>query len=289
MYRRRRRRHWVLRRILICSAAAGILFLAGVGTARLVRGLEAYSIRSAPALSESARHTEGSGPSSGAPPGSSAFSAVSGADSASSGSGPPMVTSGSAPESMVEKSWFDDAVFIGDSRTEGLANCDGLGDAAYYALKGLMVSTVGTKPAVEAGGRKVSVLQALGMKKFGKVYVMLGVNELGWSSSQTFVEKYADMVDEIRKDQPDAKIYLQSILPVTAEKSASSAVYTNRKIDSYNQAIQKIAEQKKVRYLAVNTAVSDASGCLPADASADGVHLNAAYCGKWSEYLRSHT
>lgn len=189
---------------------------------------------------------------------------------------------------MVPESWFDDAVFIGDSRTEGLANYDGLGDAVYYAHKGLTVSTVSTEPVVRIDGQKVAIMQALRKKHFAKIYLMLGVNELGWSSSQTFVEKYASLVDQLKKDQPDAQIYLQSILPVSAKKSESGTVYTNEKIVSYNQAIQKIAGQKKVRYLAVNTAVSDSAGCLPADASTDGVHLNAAYCGKWCAYLRSH-
>lgn len=282
MNRRRRRRRQILRKILICVAAAGILFLAGAGTARLVRGLEGNSPLSAPS-SEIARASE-------APPGSS-----SGAPPAPSSAAPPVVSkppaevSGPPPESMVEKSWFDDAVFIGDSRTEGLALYDGLGGASYYTLKGLMVSTVETKPAVEIGGRKVSVMQALRMEKFGKVYVMLGVNELGWSSSQTFVEDYGKLVDDLKKNQPGARIYLQSILPVTAEKSASSTIYNNTKIESYNKAIRKIADEKGVRYLAVSSAVSDRSGCLPPEASTDGVHLNAKYCGKWCEYLRSHT
>ena len=294
MNRRRRRRRQILRKVLICVTAAGILFLAGAGTARLVRGLEGgRSPQSAPSSGIAGASQGSPGSSSGAPPGPSSAappsSAASRPGSSSGASEPPAEASGSASGPMVAKSWFDDAVFIGDSRTEGLANYNGLGGASYYTLKGLMVSTVGTKPAVRIGNAKVSVMQALQKKKFGKVYVMLGVNELGWSSSQTFVEDYGKMVDDMKKDQPGAKIYLQSILPVTEEKSSSSDIYNNAKIDSYNKAIRKIAEQKGVRYLAVNSAVSDGSGCLPADASTDGVHLNAKYCGKWCEYLRSHT
>lgn len=203
----------------------------------------------------------------------------------------------SSPPAQVSKpvvppkpeSWFNDAVLIGDSRTEGLENYDGLGNASYFAIKGLMVDTVYTKPAVKLNGKRLTVMQAIKQKKFGKVYIMLGVNELGWSSFRTFVDDYGKMVDDIKKDQPGAVIYLQSILPVTNEKSVSSTIYNNQKIRNSNLAIQKLAAQKNVKYLAVDTAVSDSSGALAADAATDGIHLNAAYCKKWCDYLKTHT
>lgn len=279
----------VLRKVLICCAIAGILFLAGAGTAQLVKRFEGRPGGTVPSSADVGKPGSVSGPPSAVSAALSSAVRPSSVQPAPPRSEPFSEVSSGPPESMVAESWFDDAVFIGDSRTEGLALYDGLGGASYYAHKGLMVSTVDSAPAVRVGGKKISVMQALRKKKFGKVYVMLGVNELGWGSSKTFVEDYGKVTDEIKKYQPEAKIYLQSILPVTAKKSSSSGVYTNTKIESYNQAIQKIAKDRKVRYLAVNTAVSDAAGCLPEDASTDGVHLNARYCGKWCEYLRAHT
>lgn len=286
--RRKRRRRSILRRALICCTAAGVIFLAAAGTARFVNFVEERR----GGLAVSSAYV---GPRESEPPPRAGLTAASSAVSppslppASLPSKPPAGVSGSPPESMAAESWFDDAAFIGDSRTEGLALYDGLGNASYYAHKGLMVSTVDSEPAVRVGGKKVSVMQALRRKKFKKIYIMLGVNELGWSSSKTFVEEYGKLVDEIKKCQPGAKVYLQSILPVTATKSESGGVYTNTRIESYNRAIQKIAKDRKVRYLAVNSAVSDTQGCLPEEASTDGVHLNARYCGKWCEYLRAHT
>ena len=56
----------------------------------------------------------------------------------------------------VENSYFDDAVFIGDSRTEGLILYTGLSNATSYAYKGLMVDTAFTKPVINKDGQKVS-------------------------------------------------------------------------------------------------------------------------------------
>ncbi len=95
------------------------------------------------------------------------------------------------PESSpVEDSYFDDAVFIGDSRTEGMILNTGLSNGTAYVYKGLMVDTVFTKPVVNKDGQKRSVMDALKSTQFSKAYIMLGINETGWVYSQSFQTKY---------------------------------------------------------------------------------------------------
>ena len=94
---------------------------------------------------------------------------------------------------------------------------------------------------------------------------------------------------ELKQAQPSATIYVQSILPVTRAKSQSSDVYTNEKIDDYNARIREMAQREGVQYLDVAQAVRGADGALPEEATTDGVHLNKAYCQKWTDYLRQKT
>lgn len=190
----------------------------------------------------------------------------------------------------VDKSYFDDAVFIGNSRTQGLIYYNGLGNTTAYMDKGLKVDTVFDKPTVEMNGKKLSVIEALSEKsEFNKVYIMLGINELGWAYSDIFIEKYALIIDKIREINPDAIIYIQSILPVSEEKSSSDAVYNMDKINEYNDLIKDMATAKGTIYLNVSRAVADEDGYLPQYASTDGVHLNKDYCIKWFEYLKDNT
>lgn len=190
----------------------------------------------------------------------------------------------------VDNSYFDDAVFIGDSRTQGFIIYNGLSNATAYMDKGLKVDTAFTKADIEVNGVKMSAMDALAQNKtFKRVYVMLGVNELGWAYSDIFIEKYGELVDKIKEIKPDAEIYIQSILPVSEKKSSSDKIYNMTKINEYNSLIKKMAEDKKVYYLNVAEAVADSSGYLPAEASTDGVHLNKEYCGKWLDYLKNHT
>ena len=205
----------------------------------------------------------------------------------SSSSTPPTDPSSTQPEG-VDDQYFDDAVFIGDSRTQGLMLYGGLpGGTTFYAAKGVNVGTVG-EATVKDGGEDVTIYEALKRHTFGKVYIMLGVNELGWASEKTFIARYGELLDEIRNSQPDAVLYVQSILPVSKTKSDSS-IYTNSRIDLYNNLIKQMCEEKQAVYLDVAEAVRDESGALPEEATVDGIHLKKDYCLKWTDYIRTHT
>ena len=189
----------------------------------------------------------------------------------------------------VENDYFDDAVFIGDSRTEGLLLYTGLSNAISYTDKGLMVDTVFTKPVINKDGEKLSVMDALHSTDFSKVYIMLGINETGWPYSSVFIEKYGQIIDEIKTINPQAIIYVQEILPVTDSVSRTHGYVKNDKINKYNALIRQMAEEKQVYYIDTGAAVSDENGCLPEEAATDGIHLKQSYCDKWLEYLKKHT
>ena len=194
-----------------------------------------------------------------------------------------------ASGSVNDLSYFDDAAFIGNSRTEGLMLSQRIPNATFYASKGLTVDTALTKALVSSSSGKLTIPEAMATQKFGKVYIMLGMNELGWGSTSTFIKRYSNLIDEIESLQPNAKIYVQSILPVTQEKSDSDKIYNNSRITEFNTLIKAMCKDKGITYLNVAEGVSDANGVLPADSSSDGVHLKPAFLEKWVDYLRDHT
>lgn len=193
------------------------------------------------------------------------------------------------PSDPVELTYFDDAVFIGDSRTEGLFLNTGLSNATSFAHMGLMVDTVFTRPLINVNGEKVPVMDALKKTAFSKVYIMLGVNETGWAYSSVFVKKYGEIVDAIREINPEAVIYLQEIMPVSQKVSNTHSYVKNPKIMEYNQLLRQLAEEKQVYYIDTASAVAGADGTLPEDAAPDGIHLARAYCQRWLDYLMTHT
>ena len=195
------------------------------------------------------------------------------------------------PESSsVEKSYLDDAVFIGDSRTEGLVLYTGLSNATSYAQKGLTVDTVFTDPIVDRNGQMVTVVEAMKHTQFSKVYLMFGINELGWAYPSIFIDKFTQLIEEIRAINPDAVIYVQEILPVSQKVSETHSYISNEKIQEFNQLILNMTQEQEVYYLQVSQSlIEDDNFCLPEGASSDGIHLTPSYCKNWLDYLLCHT
>ena len=187
----------------------------------------------------------------------------------------------------VEDTYFEDTAFLGDSRTEGFHLYSGLKTGAYYCSVGATVESVFSK-AVETPAGKMPLLDAMAKEDFGKIYVMLGVNELGWSKTETFHDQYAKVIDRLRSDHPDAEIILQSILPVSAKQEKKKTYVNNGRIAAYNEVIFRLAEEKGCDLVDAAEAVTDENGCLRAAWSPDGVHLNIKGCQAWLEYLRTH-
>ena len=189
----------------------------------------------------------------------------------------------------VDDTYFADAVFIGDSRTQGFMMYSGVTDAQYVACVGLNVGSFFSDANVSINGQLMTGENALQSMTFTKVYIMLGLNELGWQSGDIFKEYYEQIIDTAREVNPDAIVYVQSVLPVSRAKSDGSDIYNMDNVNRFNGYIREVAVDKEAYYVDVAEALSDGDGFLPSDASSDGVHLMPSYCEMWLQYLENHT
>ena len=196
-------------------------------------------------------------------------------------------------ETIINKSSnvkFDETVaFIGDSRTQGFIMYNGLKDVQDYSYVGLMVDTAVSKKFVKtSNGEKITLLEDMKGKNIKRVYIMLGVNELGWSYPQVFKSKYKELIKEIKKIKPNAQIYVQSIIPVTKSRDKSDKYFNNTRIEQYNKLVKEVALEENVEYLNVQSALVNSEGYLPEETSPDGIHIGKSYCEKWLEYLKNN-
>lgn len=187
--------------------------------------------------------------------------------------------------------YFADAIFIGNSRTEGFLMYSGVKPLRGYAELGLTVNSVFTDLATHIDGQYMPIMEAVRRQPdFAKAYIMLGMNELGWAYKQPYIDGYSKIIDTLREANPDAIIYVQSILPVTKEKSDEGPSMSNGKINLYNERILAMTKELEVYYLDVASAIKNSSGALPSEASPkDGIHFGTATYQKWFDYLRTHT
>ena len=192
----------------------------------------------------------------------------------------------------VDRSYFEDAAFVGDSRTDGFLIYSGIGCGENLTSNGLSIFKLAEKKVIKRDGVDYTLLEALALKQYGKVYLSLGVNELGVYNDEGFYQAYCTAIDAIRAAQPGAVIYIQGLIPLNEEavKAAGGPSYLeNSHLLVYNDLMKKAAQEKQVAFLDLNPEFSDENGQLPAEASKDGVHLRGTYCKQWLEYLQTHT
>lgn len=190
----------------------------------------------------------------------------------------------------VDESYFDDALFIGDSRTVGLYEYAGLEERAdFFCKTSLTIWTVLEKPIVKnEEGKSITVEEALQEKRYGKIYLMLGINELGRGNTELFMEQYKKVVERIRELQPDAVLFVEGIMRVAGEKSSTDPIFNNANINERNENIARLANNKDIFYIDVNEAVCDEFGDLVAEYTFDQIHLKAAYYELWKQFLLEH-
>lgn len=199
---------------------------------------------------------------------------------------------GSEPVYMtVEDDYFSDAVFIGDSRTVGMYEYGGLEEiATFYASTGLTIYKIFDSAIVEMPGQrqKITIEEALGQNRFNKIYLMIGINEMGMGTVDTFAAKYQEVVEHLLEIQPEAIVYIQGILKVTTERSNQGDYITNEGIVARNEALSQLADNVRVFYLDANPTICDNTGGLEPSYTFDGVHLKAKYVEIWKDYLKTH-
>ncbi len=177
----------------------------------------------------------------------------------------------------LEKLHLDvDVVFFGNSITEGSSF------EKYFPE--VSICNLGY-PGDNTDGMLLRVRQIKAVNP-EKVFVMAGINGLQFQTEQVFTEKYATMVDSIKQAVPDAKIYLQSILPVNPSMTSGKS-FSKEKIMKCNEIVRGIAEQRGCVYVDLYRLYA-VDGIMPAELTRDGLHLFQASYDRWAEEIKKY-
>ena len=188
------------------------------------------------------------------------------------------------PFTKVDESYFKDALFIGDSRLQGFGFWSGL-PATYYCATGFHIYKYETTKVVQTENGKVPIFDAMPYDAFRKIYIKVGLNELGYGTEENFEQTYAQLIDKLREYEPHAIIYVHAILPVTAQKSATDKAHNNPNIEQRNAALKEFAKREKAYFIDAGPVLSDDEGNLRPEMTSDGIHLKPEYMKIWREFL----
>lgn len=194
--------------------------------------------------------------------------------------------------------YVDSMMFIGDSTIAGMISEGVLKDGRetdqvwtgengdlpldYNIDTATVVCSEDAKP--------LTVAEAIAERKPDYIVITLGINNgVPYCTEENFKAYYQKLITSIRSSSPDAKIILQSILPVSEKYAKSTSGVSADKIDRANEWIAELAKQNDVRYLDTASALKNAKGCLDSKYdSGDGLHLNADGYNAMLTYIRTH-
>ncbi len=181
------------------------------------------------------------------------------------------------------------SLFIGDSRTDGLRLTGALPGADIFCSVGLSVFGATSSVITVEGVGDVTLAQLLSMRSYSKIYILLGINEIGYDHD-TLATKFSQLISFIQGYQPGAKIILQANLHVTTSRSSTDAVFNNANINSLNSKLQALTNGSTIIWLDANQLLDDASGGLNETYSGgDGIHLTWNCYTMWGQWILSQT
>lgn len=188
-------------------------------------------------------------------------------------------------EESTSKADLSKALFIGDSRTVGLAEYSSL-PADFFCDVGLSARNSLKKTIPVEGVGKVTLEQLLKKKQYTRVYIMLGINEIG-GRLESIVKNYSEVVSFVKALQPNASVIIMANLHVTKARSDTDASINNEAINRFNNEVKKLADSKTVFYIDVNPVFDDKDGALKDDMTSDNVHLYAKYYKEWAAWIEA--
>lgn len=192
--------------------------------------------------------------------------------------------------SAVDDSYFEDAVFIGDSRMQGFRNLSGITKGSFVTAVGMELENFYTDSQIATAAGNVTVLDALKNINFSKIYMMLGTNELGAYDMNQVGESYRQVLADIKQlsSSPDPIVYVYSVIYVDEPLVTTGDYVNNTNVDAVNMEILKMCKKEGYHYINLNEVFSNGYHGLISGAAEDGIHLNTDYCKEWLEYTKTH-
>lgn len=191
----------------------------------------------------------------------------------------------------LDPSWFDDAVFFGDSVLGVLQyyaiNENGLGNAMFFSETSYSINAAATnKELPHYRGHEMTPQNIIKTVGATKVFFMLGHNDrINPEDVDKTLENWDTVVRNIRETVPEARIFIQSVTPLYAGQDRPYK--TNELIDAYNERLRAFCEENDCTFVRIGEYFKDENGTLAHKYTRDlFIHLNTDGGKLWGELLK---
>lgn len=170
------------------------------------------------------------------------------------------------------KEIFKNTLIIGDFIAQGLYKQEVLGKSFVLAGESACVHDTVTTGVADN-------LAAAVKAKPKVIFIELGVNDaaLEGGSADVFEEDYRTFLEQVKGQLPDAKIYVNSILPVGQKAIEEAPGLAN--IPEYNEHLKTLCREMNVAYVDNSSFVTDEHY------KDDGKNMKKKYYTAWVKYM----
>lgn len=116
------------------------------------------------------------------------------------------------------------------------------------------------------------------------IVLMLGTNNTGANPVGQIIEGDRLIVEEFKKQQPQAKILVLGIFPRNNARAPEQTPVMNATIKAVNTGLALLADEKQVFYMDIGDKFF-VNGIVPADIMADGLHPTAKGYQIWADAI----
>ena len=175
--------------------------------------------------------------------------------------------------------YYENTVFMGDSITESLSEFEIIDSYNVISNKG---------DTVVKALQNIDKLQGINPKNLVLLYGMNDVIEfdinLSGQDSNTFKEKYIELINSIKAVLPKTNIYLISPLPVMANAVDTNYRLTNENLNEFRAKVIEVANITGSTYIDLSKIISDKDYLH----EQDGIHYKYDFYPIWLDYLANY-
>ena len=177
---------------------------------------------------------------------------------------------------MLEKlNYKADVVFFGDSIIRG--------SDFQKTFPNKRIVNLGCSGDTLAGmSERVNMIKALNPKQ---IFILAGINGLTDKNIEMSIKTYEGMLDKIKENNPDSKIYVHSVLPLSELKEKT--ICKNKTIKLFNEKISVLAYKKDIMFIDIYS-IYEKNGVLNPELTVDGIHLHPYAYDNWANVLKKY-
>lgn len=168
-------------------------------------------------------------------------------------------------------------VFLGDSLTD-MGNWSEMLNNTDIINRGISSDTTTSV---------INRLSEITRLKPRKIFIMIGVNDIDKGlSTNEIITNYNKILSTIKKDSPNSKVYVESVLPINKDIFKTST--NEQQIIDLNLSLMELCENSGIGFINLYPLFTVKKDKLNPNYTEKGVHLNGSGYLVWSEAIKEY-